>query len=207
MKHHKKVLVIISLTALIITILAAFFFIDKKPGNKPGVPASLSKASPNDSFRVRPLTNIKYERTAQRLKQGEYLANSILMCFTCHSPRNWEAPGSPPFDDKKGSGGTIVYQDSTNRMIAPNITPDMETGAGSWTDDMFARAIREGVGHDGRALSGAMPYFFFKNLSDEDLASVIVYLRSLPPVHNPVPPTVIPAEDRSCGGGRGECED
>ena len=74
------------------------------------------------------------------------------------------------------------------RLAPPNITPDKKTGAGTWTDDMFARAIREGVGHDGRALSPAMPYNNFKRLSDEDLASVIVYLRSLPAGHNVVSP-------------------
>ena len=151
----------------------------------------------NDSFKVRPLTDVKYERTATRLKQGEYLANGILMCFTCHSPRNWDVPGGPLIDERKGSGGTIVNQDSSSLIIAPNITPDKETGAGTWTDDMIARAIREGVGHDGRALSWQMPYVVFKNLADEDLAAVIVYLRSLPAVHNVVQHTKIPAAERS----------
>ena len=63
-------------------------------------------------------------------------------------------------------------------VFAPNITPDPETGAGNWTDDQLARAIREGVGHDGRALFPFMPYQDFRFYSDEDLASIIVYLRS-----------------------------
>ena len=71
--------------------------------------------------------------------------------------------------------------------MAPNLTPDPETGAGSWTDDQLARAMREGVGHDGRALFPIMPYQHYRNMSDEDLASVVVYLRSLPPVHNQLP--------------------
>lgn len=155
------------------------------------------KKSANDSFHVRPLSNIVFERTAQRVKQGEYLTNSILMCFTCHSPRNWNVPGAPPIEEKKGSGGTILQHDSANLIIAPNITPDKETGAGTWTDDMLARAIREGVGHDGRALNWQMQYFFYRNLSDEDLASVIVYLRSLPPVHHIVQPSKMADADRS----------
>jgi mono/diheme cytochrome c family protein len=71
----------------------------------------------------------------------------------------------------------------------PNITPDKETGAGNWTDDQLARAIREGIGYDGRALFPFMPYENFRHLSDEDLASVIVYLRSLAPVRRAVPGT------------------
>src|SRR5215470_2350195 len=56
---------------------------------------------------------------------------------------------------------------------------------------MFARAIREGIGHDGRALFPIMPYQEFNKLSDEDLASVIVYVRSIPPVRNQLPKTEI----------------
>ncbi len=149
-----------------------------------------------DTFRVRTLTNIQYERTAERLKRGEYLTKGILECFMCHSERDWKQPGAPPIAGMLGSG-KILYEDSTMRLAPPNITPDKKTGAGTWTDDMFARAIREGVGHDGRALSPAMPYNNFKRLSDEDLASVIVYIRSLPAVRNIVPPTKISAGDRS----------
>jgi mono/diheme cytochrome c family protein len=76
-------------------------------------------------------------------------------------------------------------------MVPSNITPDPETGAGNWTDDQLARAIREGIGHDGRALFPLMPYEHFRFLSDEDLASVIVYIRSIPAVHKPLPPTEI----------------
>ena len=53
---------------------------------------------------------------------------------------------------------------------------------------MLARAIREGVGHDGRGLGGQMWWWAFRALSDEDLAAIIVYLRSLPPVANALPP-------------------
>jgi hypothetical protein len=76
--------------------------------------------------------------------------------------------------------------------VAPNITPDVATGAGAWTDDMLARAIREGIGHDERPLYWGMWYESFAALSDEDLAAVIVYLRSIPPVRNALPPTRLP---------------
>ena len=77
------------------------------------------------------------------------------------------------------------------QIVAPNITPDRETGVGSWTDDQLARAIREGIGHNGQALFYLMPYESYSHLSDEDLASVVVYLRSLKPVYHVVPPTQI----------------
>ncbi|HEY1272326.1 MAG TPA: c-type cytochrome, partial [Terriglobales bacterium] len=69
--------------------------------------------------------------------------------------------------------------------------PDPDTGVGNWTDDQLARAIREGIGHDGRALFPMMPYGRFRNMSDEDLASVIVYLRSLPAIRHPLPTTEV----------------
>jgi hypothetical protein len=76
-------------------------------------------------------------------------------------------------------------------VVAPNLTPDAETGSGTWSDDALARAIREGIGHDGRALFPMMPYENYRHMPDEDVASVIVYLRSLPPVRNVLPKTEI----------------
>jgi mono/diheme cytochrome c family protein len=134
--------------------------------------------------RARPLTGRVFERTPQRIARGQYLAEGLLACFRCHSDRDWNTAGAPPVVGKKGAGH--IAQDNPE-LVVPNITPDVETGAGSWTDDMLARAIREGVGHDGRALHPQMWYHIFRFLSDEDLDSVVVYLRSIPPVHNPLP--------------------
>ncbi len=92
---------------------------------------------------------------------------------------------------KEASGEALPYAGLPGRIVAPNLTPDPQTGAGSWTDDQLARAIREGVGHDGRALFPIMPYQHYRNMSDEDLASVVVYLRSLPAVHHQLPATEI----------------
>ena len=66
-----------------------------------------------------------------------------------------------------------------------------ETGIGSWTDDEIARAIREGVSRDGTALFPIMPYESFRHMSDEDLTSVVVYLRSIPPVRNALARTAL----------------
>jgi mono/diheme cytochrome c family protein len=134
----------------------------------------------------RPLTDIKFESSPKRIERGEYLTNSILKCFVCHSPRDTTQPGFPPIEAKKGAGA-VLWNTEKSRMVAPNITPEKETGAGTWTDDMFARAIREGIGHDGRALSLPMYWTTYRELSDEDLASVVVYLRTLKPVKNKLP--------------------
>jgi len=82
-----------------------------------------------------------------------------------------------------GAGAPVPYGDIPGKFVAPNLTPDPETGAGNWTDDQIARAIREGIGHDGRALFPTMPYADFRHFSDEDLASIVSTCASLAPVH------------------------
>ena len=141
--------------------------------------------------RARALTSRTFERTAQRLERGRYIATALSGCIYCHTAHNWAAPDTPMVAGKEGAGEVLPYANLPGRIVASNLTPDPETGAGSWTDDQLARAIREGVGHDGRALFPMMPYKHYHNMSDEDLASVVVYLRSLPPVQNQLPATEI----------------
>lgn len=143
--------------------------------------------------RVRPLTHRTFERTPERLERGKYLVNAVAGCFNCHSTIvKHAAPGvAPEFSDL--GGGRVLLNEPDFLLVGPNITPDVETGAGSWTDDQWARAIREGIGHDGHALFPMMPYVVYKDISDEDLAAIVVYMRSIPPVHNPLPKTKFPA--------------
>jgi mono/diheme cytochrome c family protein len=139
---------------------------------------------PSKTVKVRPLNDRKFERTSERLARGKYLVNGIGECFACHGPYDLNAPGWPPVRGKEGSG--LAFRSG---LVAANLTSDRETGIGNWTDDMLARAIREGVRHDGHLLDPTvMPYEFYRSMSDEDLASVIVYLRSLRPIRNALPP-------------------
>jgi Cytochrome c len=140
--------------------------------------------------RTRPLTDRKFEVTPERLARGKYLTENVLNCFACHSQRDWSQHDAPLISGTEGGGqAPFPLADLPGKVYPPNISPDKETGAGNWTDDQLARAIREGIGHDGRALFPMMPYENYAHLSDEDLASVVVFLRSLPPVHHVVPRT------------------
>ncbi len=141
--------------------------------------------------KTRPLTARKFESTPQRLERGRYLFTALAGCTDCHSQHNWQEHGAPVIPGTEGGGQFLDMPDLPGHVEAPNITPDVETGASSWTDDQLARAIREGIGHDGRALFPMMPYQKLKNMSDEDVASVVVYLRSLPPIHHQTQPTQI----------------
>lgn len=146
------------------------------------------RGKPSPPAFARPLRDVRFARTPARVERGRYLAEGVLQCFHCHSDRDPGLPGAPPREGKKGAGH-VWYDEPDRRLVSPNITPDPETGAGTWTDDMFARAIREGVGHDGRPLHPQMWYDSFRYLSDEDVESVVVYLRTIPPVKNRLPPT------------------
>lgn len=139
----------------------------------------------------RALTDRKFEPTPQRLARGKYLVDGPNGCFGCHTDQDWSKPGTPPVAGREGSGHNWADQDMP-WLTAPNITPDKETGIGNWSDDEVARAIREGIGHDGRALFPIMPYPHYRRMSDEDLASVIAYLRTVPAVRNQMPTTKLP---------------
>lgn len=141
--------------------------------------------------KARALNGRSFEATPARLARGEYLVNAVAGCYGCHSQYDMKAEGEPKRTSRPGAG-TVFINSGKFRVVASNITPDRETGIGGWTDDALARAIREGVDPKGRALFPIMPYGGLREMSDEDLASVIVYLRSQPAVRNPLPDTHIP---------------
>ena len=137
--------------------------------------------------KARPVTARKFDATDARLARGKYLTD-IAPCFHCHSEHDLSKPEYPRVEAKKGAGWAMPIP-ALGAPVAPNITPDPETGIGAWTDDEIARAIQEGVDKNGRALFPVMPYMNFRNLADEDVASIVVFLRTLPPVRNPLPLT------------------
>ena len=140
--------------------------------------------------RARPLTDRTFERTPERIERGRYLANAVSPCIGCHSEIDWTG-GFVLKAGLEGSGRSWA-EEGIPWLSAPNLTPDPETGAGAWTDDMIARAVREGIGHDGRALFPLMLYHLFRYMADEDLAAIVVYLRSIPAVRKQLPPPEIP---------------
>ena len=176
MKAFLKWLGIVALALVCLAALAINFTIGWRPFLGP---------------KARPLTSRTFDRTSQRLERGRYIATALSGCSYCHSPHDWNAPGTPYIEGQEGAGGVLPFANLPGRLVAPNLTPDPDTGAGTWTDDQLARAIREGVGHDGRALFPLMPYLHYRQMPDEDLASVIVYFRSLPSVRNPLPKTEV----------------
>jgi mono/diheme cytochrome c family protein len=126
-------------------------------------------------------------RAETAVQRGNYLVNTIMACGNCHSPR--DASGKT-IADKALSGG-LTFVTPVFTATAPNITPDVETGIGSWSEAEIKRALVEGVrpnhGHlAGVALAAIMPANFYKGLLPEDLNAVVAYLRSVKPVKNEV---------------------
>src|ERR1051325_5087644 len=168
-------------------VLASIYVSAGCQGGSRDQPAEDSPAHSAPEVKARPRANRSCVRTPERVARGRYLVNGIGECFACHGPSDPESPGWPPVTGKEGSGAEHFSSESPG-LVAANLAPDRETGIGNWTDDMLARAIREGVGHDGRLLHPTvMPYEFYRAMSDEDLASIIVYLRSLRAIRNPLP--------------------
>src|ERR1700759_2127555 len=125
------------------------------------------------------------------IERGNYLVNTIMACGNCHSPRDSEGR---IIADKPLSGG-LTFDTPAFLATAPNITPDVETGIGSWSEDEIKHSLVEGMRPNhgklaGVALAAIMPANFYKALLPEDLAAVIAYLRSVKPVHNEVAPPV-----------------
>jgi len=117
------------------------------------------------------------------IAHGEFLFKYSLTCWDCHS--NEKDPNAPPiggrpFDLSTVGPGFGMYYNS-------NLTPDKETGLGGWSDGEIVRAIREGVGKEGKKLFPVMPTEALKRLSDDDVLALVAYLKSIEPVKNPIP--------------------
>ena len=131
------------------------------------------------TYSDRPLYPITADTSPEGIARGAYLMEDAMKCTdACHS-----------FSGNKLAGGAETINEGPVRFVfaIPNLTPDQETGLGSWSDAEIARAIREGIDRDGVALV-AMPSYSYHALSDADAAAVVGYLRSLEPVRNEVPP-------------------
>jgi len=106
------------------------------------------------------------------LGDGEYVARAAD-CVACHS-----IPGGKAF------AGGLKMGTPLGAIYSTNITPDSETGIGSYTLADFARAVRQGIAKDGRHLYPAMPYPSYSKLSDADVAALYrFFMKQVPPVH------------------------
>ena len=145
------------------------------------------------------------------LEHGEYIA-AIAGCVDCHTPflAEYQGPAQMNLDQLKLlsfnlgatqdrqakllAGGRPFDLGPAGVLLTRNITPDAETGIGSWTDEQIKLAIKTGVSPDGKLLFPVMPYHVYKTMADADLDALMAYLRSIPPVQNNIPKSTISTE-------------
>jgi mono/diheme cytochrome c family protein len=119
-----------------------------------------------------------------QVARGKYLV-SVISCSDCHT--DGSLIGKPDMANFLG-GSSIGFQiPGLGYFYGSNLTPDPETGLGSWTEAQIVTALTKGLRPDGRELAPIMPWRSFANMTPEDAQSVAAYLKSLPPVKHRVP--------------------
>lgn len=132
--------------------------------------------------------DLKVEITPGRVQRGDYLANHVSVCMDCHSRRDWSQWSGPIISGTKGGGGEAFPKSMgfPGDFYSKNLTPYYLK---DWTDGEIFRAITSGVNKDGDPLFPIMPYHYYGQMDEEDIYSIIAYLRTLPEVKNTVQPS------------------
>ncbi|ARN83388.1 cytochrome C [Methylocystis bryophila] len=121
--------------------------------------------------------------SASLLDRGQYLVEALMACDNCHTPRSTEG-----YDySRRFSGGSQVFTDKDYSVRGSNISPDLESGVGPWSDAELKAAIVSGVSPKGR-LAPVMPSESYRALTPNDLNAVVAFLRAKRPIKSDAPP-------------------
>lgn len=147
--------------------------------------APVKNAVPKSVYRIPlppaygpPVTSVAEVPRDDLVSYGAYVAGALAHCTECHTPM--DAKGHRVWS-KTGAGGPPLVG-PWGAALPPNLTPHPQDGVGAWTDAEIVAAITTGVGREGERLSPPMAYPFYANLRPDDLAAIVAYLRSLPPL-------------------------
>jgi hypothetical protein len=116
--------------------------------------------------------------------RGKYLVD-IATCGDCHTPRTFA--GDPDPDRLLGGSDTAIEQPGQGAFVAGNITPDQETGIGRWSIDEIVTVLEFGERPDHTLLQPRIHSKGYAGFHKDDFTAIAKYLRSIPPVKNPVP--------------------
>ncbi|RYG18164.1 MAG: cytochrome c, partial [Chitinophagaceae bacterium] len=128
-----------------------------------------------------PATGITASADPKIIERGKYLVMGPAHCWNCHA---LDGETNLQTGTKIGLSGGLPFKIPFGTIYSPNITPDKETGIGSYSDEDLAKVIRHNVKHDNTAL---IPFMRYNGMNDQDLSAVISYLRSIKPIRNKVP--------------------
>ena len=125
------------------------------------------------------------------LARGKYLT-VLGGCTDCHTPGYFF--GKP--DSAQYLGGSDVGFEipGLGAFVGRNITPDKETGIGTWTTEQIIAALQTGRRPDGRVLAPIMPWHALANLTKDDALAIAAFLQSIPPVQRDIPGPFAPGE-------------
>jgi mono/diheme cytochrome c family protein len=123
--------------------------------------------------------------------RGQYLV-TIMGCTDCHTPGHFL--GQPDMSRFLGGSDVGFEIPGLGTFYGANLTPDPETGIGTWSETEIVTAIRTGIRPDGRQLAPAMPWMGYAALTDTDAAAIAAYLKTLPAVVNDAPGPFGPGE-------------
>ena len=133
---------------------------------------------------------------------GRYLSNNLADCADCHTPRNLQ--DGKFYLDSLFAGSSFAFGEGEEGVViasfARNITPDVETGIGSWSEEQFITAVTTGVRPDGTVLTTHMPYAYYKSWSMDDLRAVFAYLKTVPARKRTVPSSTVAAALKDAHG-------
>jgi mono/diheme cytochrome c family protein len=167
MKNAIKMAGLVLAGAICVGVAAASYMVFRKPA-------------------IAPPLDRKVEMTPARIARGKYLF-TLSDCNGCHSGRDFSRFDGPVIESQRGQGVEFPKEMGLpGRIASRNITMDVETGIGGWTDGEKIRAIREGISRDGTMLFPMMPYARYRKMSDDDVMSLVAYLNTLPPVKHKV---------------------
>jgi mono/diheme cytochrome c family protein len=129
------------------------------------------------------LSQLAAAQTPDLAVRGAYLVNGAAACGNCHTQKG---PDLMPLANMALAGGMKFDIPNVGLAISKNLTPDNDTGLGTWTEAQIVRAIREGVTKESGIIGPPMPVAFFNKISDEDVQAIAAYLRTLKPIRNEV---------------------
>ena len=118
------------------------------------------------------------------IARGKYLVG-FGGCIDCHTRGYFFGKPDMP---RALAGSEVGFEiPGLGVFYGPNLTPDKETGLGSWSKAQIVTALQKGTRPDGRQLAPIMPWKAFANLTKSDANAIAAYLKSLPPISNKVP--------------------
>jgi mono/diheme cytochrome c family protein len=151
---------------------------EEEPAPAPAAPAPAAAPPPAAAAAA-----VTLRDSADPLEHGRYLVETVAGCGNCHTPR---LPDGTP-DPAKNLAGAFVIEEPVFRAYAPNITPDMETGIGSWSEDDIVDVLHNARTPDGKYLGPPMSFLWYRGMSDTDARAIAKYIKSVPAVRNEVP--------------------